>query len=194
MDLCWQSNISCYLICYLSCHSFSSKEQVSFNFMVAVTICSDFGAPQNKVSHCFKLYVSELTKIFFSHWALSVFPKELKKQISPSICYEVMETDAMIFIFWMLSFKPVFSLSSFTFIKSFFSSYSLSAIMVVSSAYLRLLIFLLAILIPARDPLSMGFPRQEYWCGLHFPTPGDLPDPGLKPTSHVCPALASRFF
>ena len=45
----------------------------------------------------------------------------------------------------MLSFKPTFSLSTFTFIKSLFSSSSLSAIRVVSSAYLRLLIFLLAI-------------------------------------------------
>ena len=43
--------------------------------------------------------------------------------------------------FWMLSFKPAFSLSSFTFIKRLFSSSSLSAIRVVSSAYLRLLIF-----------------------------------------------------
>ena len=49
----------------------------------------------------------------------------------------------------MLSFKPTFSLSSFTFIKRLFSSSSLSAIRVVSSAYLRLLIFLPAILIPA---------------------------------------------
>ena len=38
------------------CHSFSSKEQVSFNFMAAVTICSDFGAPQNKVPHCFHCF------------------------------------------------------------------------------------------------------------------------------------------
>ena len=60
-------------------------------------------------------------------------------------------TDAMIFIFWMLSFKPTFSLSSFTFIKRPFSSYLLSAIWVVTSAYLRLLIFLQAILIPACD-------------------------------------------
>ena len=52
-------------------------------------------------------------------------------------------------VFWMLSFKPTFSLSSFTFIKRLFSSSSLSAIRVVSSAYLRLLIFLLAMLIPA---------------------------------------------
>ena len=59
-----------------------------------------------------------------------------------------MELDAMILVFWMLSFKPTFSLSSFTFIKRLFS-YSLSAIRVVSSAYLRLLIFLPAILIPA---------------------------------------------
>ena len=40
-------------------------------------------------------------------------------------------------------------------------------------------------------PLSLGFPRQEYWSGLPFPSPGDLPDPGIKPVS---PALADRFF
>ena len=57
-----------------------------------------------------------------------------------------MGADAMILVFWMLSLKPTFSLS-FTFIKRLFSSSSLSAIRVVSSAYLRLLIFLLAILI-----------------------------------------------
>ena len=35
--------------------------------------------------------------------------------------------------------------------------------------------------------LSMGFPRQEYWSGLPFPSPGDLPDPGIKPGSQVLP-------
>ena len=39
--------------------------------------------------------------------------------------------------------------------------------------------------------LSMGFPTQEYWDGLPFPSPGDLPDPGIKLTS---PALVGRFF
>ena len=77
--------------------------------------------------------------------------------ISPSICHELMGPDAMIFIFWMLSFKPAFSLSSFTFIKGHFSSSSLSAIRVVSSTYLRLLIFLLAILIPACASFSPAF-------------------------------------
>ena len=48
--------------------------------------------------------------------------------VSPSICHEVMGPDAMILVFWMLSFKPTFSLSSFTFIKRLFSSFSLSAI------------------------------------------------------------------
>ena len=42
-----------------------------------------------------------------------------------------------------------------------------------------------------QDPLSMRFPRQEYWSGLSFPSPGDLPDPGIKPLS---PALARRVF
>ena len=54
------------------CHSFPSKEQVSFNFMAAVTIHSDFGAQENKVCHCFHCF---------------------------SICHEVMGPDAMIFDF-----------------------------------------------------------------------------------------------
>ena len=87
--------------------------------MAAVTICSDFGTQKNKVSHCFPIYLP---------WSDG--------------------PDAMILVFWMLSFNPTFSLSSFTFINRLFSS-SLSAIKVVSSAYLRLLIFLPAILIQA---------------------------------------------
>ena len=45
-----------------------------------------------------------------------------------------------------------------------------------------------------KAPLSVEFSRQEYWGGLPFPTPGDLPDPGIEPTSLVSPALASGFF
>ena len=43
-------------------------------------------------------------------------------------------------------------------------------------------------------PLSMGFPRQEYWSGLLFPLPGYLPDPGIEPVSLMTPALAGGFF
>ena len=71
--------------------------------------------------------------------AVIVEPRKIKSVtasiISPSIGHEVMGLDAMILVFWMLSLKPTFSLSSFTFIKRLFSS-SLSAIRVVSSAYL----------------------------------------------------------
>ena len=84
-------------------------------------------------------------------------PKIKSVIVSPSICHEVMGPDAMIFIFWMMSFKPAFSLYSFTFIKRLFSSSSLSAITLVSSAYLRLLIFLPAILIPAPASFSPAF-------------------------------------
>ena len=38
-------------------------------------------------------------------------------------------------------------------------------------------------------PLSMGFPRQAYWSGLPFPSPRDLPDPGITPSSPAPPAL-----
>ena len=43
-------------------------------------------------------------------------------------------------------------------------------------------------------PLSMEFSRQEYWSGLPFPTPGDLPEPGIKTASLASPALTGRFF
>ena len=92
--------------------------------MALVTICSDFGAQENKVSHCFHC-----------------FPIYLPLG-NGTRCYDLR-------FFEMLTFKPAFSLSSFTFSKRLFSSSLLSAIRVVSSAYLRLLIFLLAILIPA---------------------------------------------
>ena len=100
--------------------------------MAAVIICSDFGAQKNKVGqyfHCFPIY----------------FPWS-----DGTRCHDQMKI-------CMLSFKPFFSLSSFTFIKRLFSSPSLSAIRVVSSAYLRLLIFLLAILIPTYSSSSQAF-------------------------------------
>ena len=45
--------------------------------------------------------------------------------------------------------------------------------------------------VPRQAPLSMGFPREEYWSGLPFPPPGDLPNPGIQLTS---PVLAGGFF
>ena len=77
--------------------------------------------------------------------------------VFPFICHEVMGLDALILVFRMLSFKPTFSLSSFTFIKRLFSSSLLYGIRVVSSAYLRLLIFLPTVLIPACASFSPAF-------------------------------------
>ena len=75
-----------------------------------------------------------------------------------------MGPDAVILVFWMLSFKPTFSLSSLTFIKRLFNSSSLSATRVMSSVYLRLLIFLLASWLQL--PLH---PAQHFaWCTLHI--------------------------
>ena len=100
------------------------------NFMAAVTVRSDFEAQENKVCHyfhCFPIYLP---------WS------------DGTRCHDL--------FFWMLNFKPAFSLCSFTFIKRLFSSSSLSTFRVVSSAYLRLLIFLLAIFIPTCDSSSLA--------------------------------------
>ena len=103
--------------------------------MAAVTICSDFGAQKNKVRHCLDCF-----SIYFP-WSDGTGCHDL--------CFLNVELSAK------------FSLSSFFFIFLFhqeaFSSSSLSAIKVVSSAYLRLLIFLLAILIPACASSSLAF-------------------------------------
>ena len=88
--------------------------------------------------------------------------------VSPSICHEVMRLDAMILVFWMLSFKPAFSLSSFTFIKRLFSSSSLSAIRLLSSAYLRLFIFLPAILILSFASSSLAFLMMYSACKWQY--------------------------
>ena len=126
MDLCWQSNVS------------------AFNVLSRL------------VTRSKHLLISWMQ----SPSAVILEPKKIKSVIvsivSPSICHEVMRPEAMILVFWMLNFKPTFSLSSLTFIKRLFSSL-LSAIMMVSSAYLRLLIFLPAILIPAYASSSPAF-------------------------------------
>ena len=135
--------------------------------MGAVTICSHFGAQKDKVWHSF--------------------------HFSPSISHEVMGPDAMILVFWMLSYKPTFSLSSFTFIKRLFSSFSLSAIRVVSSAYLRLLIFLLAILIPAYVSSSLAFLMKYSAYKLNKQgdniQPGHTPFPIWNQSVVPCPVL-----
>ena len=97
--------------------------------MAAVTICSDFGAQGNSCCfHCFPIYLP---------WRDGTWCHDLH--------------------FWILSFKPAFSLSSFTLIKRLLSSSSMSVNRVVSSGYVSLLIFLPAILIPDCDSSSPAF-------------------------------------
>ena len=48
--------------------------------------------------------------------------------------------------------------------------------------------------VACQAPLSMRFPRQQYWSGFPYPPPRDLPNPGIKPASLVSPALAGGFF
>ena len=106
--------------------------------MAAVTICSDFGAQKNKVCHCFHCF-----PIYLS-WS------------DGTRCHD--------FCFLNIEFKPAFSLSSFTFFKRLFSSSSLSAIRVMLSAYLRLLIFL-----PQSWFQLVLHPAWHFvWCILHI--------------------------
>ena len=102
------------------------------------------------------LLVSGLQSLY--QWFWSLRKENLSISIlSLSIGHEVMGPDAIILVFSMLNFKSAFSLSSFTFIKRLFSSCLFSAVRVMLSAYLTLLIFLLAILIPVCDSSGLAF-------------------------------------
>ena len=93
--------------------------------------------------------------------AVILEPKKRKSvttsTFSPNICHEVVGPDAMILVFLIFSFKPALSLSFFTLLKRLFSSSLLSAIRVVSSTYLRLLMFLPPILILACNSFRPAF-------------------------------------
>ena len=122
----------CFLICCLGWSWLFSKEQMSFNFMTPVTICSDFGVQENKVCHCFHCFPIYLP------WC------------NGTGCHDL----GFLNVEFYASF---FHSLLFTVIKRLYSSSSLSAIRVVSSAYLRLLIFLLAISIPVCASTSPAF-------------------------------------
>ena len=100
-------------------------------------------------------------------------------------------TGCMIFIFWMLSFMPVFSLSSYTLIKRLFSSSLLSAINVVSSGYLRLLIFLLEIPASASSSLAFHMMYSTYKLNKQGDNiqPWCTPVPILNQSVVPCPVL-----
>ena len=103
--------------------------------------------------------------------AVILEPKKIKSvsvsTFSPFICPEVMGLDAMIFIFWMLNFKPAFSLSSFTSSRGSSAPVCFLPLEWYHLLYLRLLLFLPAILIPAWDSSSPAFLMMYSACKLN---------------------------
>ena len=135
----------------------------SHNFMATVMICDDFGAQENEIWYCFH-----------------IFP----------VCLPwVMGLDAIIFIFWMSSFKPAFSVSSL----SSRGSLVLLHFLPLKCYHLRLSVFLMAVLIPACDSSSPAF-RMTY-SAYKLNKQGDsillwhTPFPILHPSIVLCPVL-----
>ena len=144
-----KSNLAQHKVFY----SFPSKEQVSFNFIAPVPICSDFGTRENKICHCFYFFAFSLP------WS------------DRTRCHDLH--------FFNVEFKRSFSLSFFTFIKRLFSSFSLCAVRVVSSAYLKLFVFLPGILILACDSSNPEF--HMMYSSLELNKQGDNIQPCCTP-------------
>ena len=146
---------------------------------IALTICTFVGRVMSLLYNTLPRFVIAFlprSSHLLISWlqSLSTVTLEPKKRKSvtistfyPSICHKVMEPDAMILIFLIFSFKPALSPSSFTFIKRLFSFSLLSAIRVLSSTYLRWLMFLLPILIPAQDRSSSS-PAFLMMCSVYW--------------------------
>ena len=121
---------------------------------------------------------SLLISCLWSPSAVILEPMKIKSLtvsiVFPSICLEEMGLDAIL-VFWMLSFKPAFSLSSFTF-KRLSSSSLLSAIRVISYAYLRLLIFLSPSLISGCASSTLAFCMVHSACKLNKQGDNRQPD------------------
>ena len=66
--------------------------------------------------------------------------------------------------------------------------------MCVLSCFSPVRLFVTPWTVAHQAPLSVGFSRQEYWSGLPFPSPGNLPNPESEPASLTSPALAGGFF
>ena len=79
-------------------------------------------------------------------------------------------------------------------IKTNFCPFATSAYAVLCAVLSHVQFFATPCTVALQAPLSKEFSRQEYWSGLPFPPPEDLPDPGIRPGSLVSPSLASRFF
>ena len=109
-SLCWQSLLVQGMFSFRLLIAFLPRSKHLLISRLQSPSTSDYGAPENKVCHCFHCFPIYLP------WS----------------------DGTMIFVFWMLSFKPTFSLSFFTFIKRLFSSSSLSVIRVMSSAFLMM--------------------------------------------------------
>ena len=141
-----------YLFIYLFCHGFSSKEQVPFNFMSAVTVCSDFGAQENKICHCFYFSPIHLPwdwmpcSFFIECWVLSqVFHSPLSSSSKGSL---------VTLHFLPLECRSVNCMCA----KLIESCPTLGTPWTATCQY----------------PQSMGFSRQEHWSGLPCLPPEDL--------------------
>ena len=150
MDLCQQSDVFSFKYNVKVCLSFPAKKPSSSNFVAAVTVCSDLGAQEQEICHCFLLFP------FYLPWS------------DGTRCHD------------LSVFKSAFSPSSFTLIKRLFSSSSLSAIRLLLSAYLRLLIFLPAVLILA---CSSSSPEFHMMCSVYkLNKQGDNKQPSCTPS------------
>ena len=154
-----------YLMLQLSCDHWKNHSFDYTTFVVKVTslffnMLSKFVIaflPRNK--HLFISWLQSTSTVCLEPQKRKSVPAST---FPPSICLEVVGLKAMILVCLMLNFKPAFSLSLFTLIERLFSSSLLSAIRVVSSEYLRLLLFFLAILIPACDSSRPAFHMMSF--------------------------------
>ena len=163
---------------------------IIFQFLCTLTACS----PP-------KVWFPSITTqlIAFTHTPLPSFPSN---NLNSVLCiYTFVSFGLVLFIYFVFWLFLIFHLWVKSYSICLFPSISLHMIPsrsihvhVRSIAKPCLTLLWAPWTVDRQAPLSMGFSRQEYWSGLPFPPPGDIPDPGIERVSLVFSALAGRFF
>ena len=196
----------------------------SFDLVASVTVCSDFIAQEKKICHCFhffpfylpwsdgtgfhdlNFYFYFLTSSFKT--AFSLFFTPIKRFFSSSSLSAIRVASfacLRLLIFLSADLISAYDSSSLAFLMMYSAYNKLSDnIQPCHSPFPYWIVRVLRYsvmsdsanpwIVAHQAPLPMGFSRQEYWSGVPFPPPGNLPNPGIKPTSLTSPELAGRFF
>ena len=175
---------------------FSSAQSLSRVWLFATPWTTPRQASLSITNSRSLLKLMSVESVMPSNHLILCHPLLLLPPIPPSI--RVFSNESTLHIWWPKYWSFSFSISPSNehpgLISFRMDRLDLLAVQGVLKSLLSVWFFVTPQTVALQAPLSMGFPRQEYWSVLPFPPPGDLPDSGIKPMSLMSPTVAGGIF